>query len=240
VLNGNYDAYWLDQIINKQFAAANPDIKDPMEAVKLMAPLKLDASSKPAWPAQNYEYEIFANKAVDDEKLERLIEIYDWFLSDEGKVYYNYGFENKDYKMENGKYVSLLPKDAKGITTPLVNVYKSANIKSFFTWAWDENVDPKWNTTNTDKIVKLDADVKAMYNPATISENVLAIIANVPAKESCSATMSNVESDFQTLVTSNNIEKDFAAFKTKTLESQGMQDVIEEVTKYMKDKGFDK
>ncbi|MBB6734821.1 extracellular solute-binding protein [Cohnella zeiphila] len=56
--------------------------------------------------------ESMINADVDDKKLDRILRIYDWLLSPEGKEMFDYGIEGKDYtKDASGKITITRPKD---------------------------------------------------------------------------------------------------------------------------------
>ncbi len=54
------------------------------------------------------------SKNIDEEKLTRALAMYDWLLSDEGKMLLVYGVEGKDYKKNADKIEMLWKKDAAG------------------------------------------------------------------------------------------------------------------------------
>jgi hypothetical protein len=70
--------------------------RDPA-MIKLIPPLKMDAGSPQRW-VKNVESQatLFSSKC-DDEKLDRILEFFDWSLSAEGRDFSFYGFKDKDY-----------------------------------------------------------------------------------------------------------------------------------------------
>lgn len=51
---------------------------------------------------------------VDDKKMERILELYNFLLSPEGRTLFDYGIEGKDYKIEGGKIIITRPLDKQG------------------------------------------------------------------------------------------------------------------------------
>ena len=98
-------------------------------------------------PTVDGSYTRFAEKAywsesyfadhVDDAKMERILELYNWLYSKEGMYMMKYGIENKDWTMENGSVKLLTPIDEKtGLHKPTNEIYPFTNSMSFLA-AWD-------------------------------------------------------------------------------------------------------
>ena len=56
----------------------------------------------------NYYGYLAINNDISDTKKEKILEIMDWMLSEEGMMLLNYGIKDVHYKIENGEIVSLL------------------------------------------------------------------------------------------------------------------------------------
>ena len=52
--------------------------------------------------------ESYISAKVDDAKMEKILQLYDFLVSKEGQMLLNWGIENVDYEMKDGKAVSLL------------------------------------------------------------------------------------------------------------------------------------
>lgn len=57
----------------------------------------------------NWWSESLFNSQVDATKMDRIMALYNWLLSPQGRVLTNFGIEGKDYKLVNGKIASLRP-----------------------------------------------------------------------------------------------------------------------------------
>jgi ABC-type sugar transport system, periplasmic component len=73
---------------------------------------------------------------VDDEKMERILALYDYLMSEEGFMLTRYGMEGLDYKIdENGNYVCLLDTSTDSLNALLTQRYPALSIfKSLATW----------------------------------------------------------------------------------------------------------
>lgn len=78
------------------------------DAVAILPLWANEEGVKYAYNSPIYWSETYINANVDDEKMERILMMYEYLLSDEFKEYKSYGFEGVDYKKEGDKYVSLL------------------------------------------------------------------------------------------------------------------------------------
>lgn len=84
--------------------------------------------------------ESYFSAKVDDEKMDRILKMYDFLLSEEAHKLVVYGFEGKDYKMEGGKLVVTRPKDEKTGAFQGLNVnYPSSMLFSILT-KWREGL----------------------------------------------------------------------------------------------------
>ncbi|WP_422659985.1 extracellular solute-binding protein [Paenibacillus sp. EC2-1] len=97
----------IDQnVYEKRWKTAYPDV-DFTENVKVLKPLKgLDGERyHPVF--KTYWSESYFNAKLDDKKMDRIMRIYDYVLSQEGLDLLTYGIEGEDYKVEGDKKVPL-------------------------------------------------------------------------------------------------------------------------------------
>lgn len=97
-INLNSDMY------EKRWKTAYPD-KDIMESVKALKPLIGPDGERSHAIFKTYWSESYFSNTVDDKKMDRIMALYDYVLSPEGKDLLTYGIEGVDYKIENGKKV---------------------------------------------------------------------------------------------------------------------------------------
>jgi putative aldouronate transport system substrate-binding protein len=75
---------------------------DDVKALKLMP----DKDGNKAYPVWNYAWsESFINAKVDDAKLDRILKLYDYLLTEEGAFLSTYGVEGNLYDLVDGKVV---------------------------------------------------------------------------------------------------------------------------------------
>lgn len=93
-------------IYRKRWANSYPD-KDISESVKVLKPLKgMDGEPQHAI-FKTYWSESYFSGEIDPKKLDRILALYDYVLSPEGKALLTYGIEGVDYKVEGDKKIML-------------------------------------------------------------------------------------------------------------------------------------
>jgi putative aldouronate transport system substrate-binding protein len=123
-------AWWYNIIAVNQWAGANPG-KNYLDCVHIIAAM----SGKPGGKrvhTPNFESSgtVFPYN-ISDEKLDRLLALGDYLLSNEGMTLCNWGFEGIDYTVNpDGSYNPLHTKDIK-------EIYPSATIQTYITWNFD-------------------------------------------------------------------------------------------------------
>ena len=99
---------WMDWIVNKTFGEANPDLGDPLDVVGYLVALPRhageDATVRPYFSDTMTVFSYKASDAVVD----RMLNLIEWIMGDEGLITVAYGFEGETYEVtEAGKYKSL-------------------------------------------------------------------------------------------------------------------------------------
>lgn len=145
VAYGNSSNYWLWEFLINRFDAAHksyyptlpktPEGRTPTvnDVVSEFPPLKLTENSAPRFPAQlETGITCISTKAGQDKvKISRMLDFYEWTISQEGTDFFTYGIKDTDYKVDSSGYaVRLLPGST---TTPgamkkLWEVYPSIQI----------------------------------------------------------------------------------------------------------------
>lgn len=182
-----------DMIDNNFITSDAPAGSANGEFITLALPPK-SADGKRYFPASpNYWTYTGISARVDDVKLDRILQLLDFDASPEGRLYGVYGVEGKDYKLESGQIVSLLPKDEKTGKQKKVNeVYPSADLARFLI-TWDLEA-AMTNPNHSAEIRKKSADYfAAIAREATIVEpNWRVELLSTPAKDE----MPNIAHDF--------------------------------------------
>ena len=82
--------------------------------------------------------ETYISSKVDDKKMDRILRLYDYLLSDKGTMLRRYGIEGVDYKMDGDNIVITREKDSNGAFKQVGDLYK--NLQSWGMLAtWDED-----------------------------------------------------------------------------------------------------
>jgi ABC-type glycerol-3-phosphate transport system substrate-binding protein len=219
--------YW-QQVVTQGVKANNPGMTDTtvMDAVKILAPLKVDASS-PARSVANIQNNVICiNAKISDDKFKRLLMFYEWTLSPKGKDFTVYGFKKIDYSVVKGKAVSKLPAG-----TQLFNKYSTLNLFSLVSWNFEPYTPPavsvwplaihNWRIA-TDKI----------YDSKVYSINLM--LQNIVTLDKSSLNYSedliDNETQFNAAIASSDPVKAFNNFKAKLM-AKGLQKLIYAVNK---------
>ncbi len=103
-LISNADPEWVHRIITNIYGLANPQVEDPLDVIGLMGPFSEDADSKKMWSPLIQMCGTEVAYHVSDEKLDKILGVYNFLLSPEGKELSRWGFEGIDYVNQNGTY----------------------------------------------------------------------------------------------------------------------------------------
>jgi ABC-type glycerol-3-phosphate transport system substrate-binding protein len=96
---------WAYTIVGREFAEAHPEIANPYGAVGAIAPLAARAGATPYWSTQSETCGTLFPYDLPDEKLDKILEIYDWMLGREGKDLAHWGIRDVDYSVNaDGSY----------------------------------------------------------------------------------------------------------------------------------------
>ncbi len=112
-----------------------PD-KDFISSIAILPGPTVDGSYT-RFAEKAYWSESYFSSNVDDAKMARILELYNWLYSKEGMYMMKYGIENKDWTMENGSVKLLTPVDEKtGMHKPTSEIYPFTSSISWLA-SWD-------------------------------------------------------------------------------------------------------
>lgn len=122
-----------NEIDAKRWQKANPGV-DINTAVKVLKPLKNSNGERYHAVFKTYWSESYISAKVDDKKLDRIMRLYDYIISPEGKDLLTYGIKDVDYKVEGDKKIPLTENlntkyPAKGLLKDLVAYETSDSYK---------------------------------------------------------------------------------------------------------------
>jgi putative aldouronate transport system substrate-binding protein len=99
-----------------------PD-KDFVDTIEILRGPSVDGTYT-RFSEMAYWSETYIAAGVDDVKMDRIMQLYDWLYSKEGMMMMQYGFEGQDYTMENGNVKVLTPIDeATGLHKSIAEIY---------------------------------------------------------------------------------------------------------------------
>lgn len=200
------------------------EFTDDVKALRLMP----DQNGEKAYPVWGYAWsESFINANVEKEKLDKILQIYDYLLSDEGAFFGAYGPEGELYDIVDGK-VQMHDKD-----TIASEVYPSCGIFSVLV---------RWNPSIfDDRFVAAVPEAYDLVNRELVKE--AKAIAIPEYEPECSSIMKEEQIDFtievgddflRIMTGTRPVEEMWEEIK-KEYEEKGLQDVIDTVNAKMKE-----
>ncbi|GIO34085.1 MULTISPECIES: extracellular solute-binding protein [Paenibacillus] len=102
--------------------------KDFYDSVKILRLWPAEDGNRYYYVASTYWTESYFSAKVDDRKMDRILRLYDYLLSPEGKMLMKYGIEGKDYENRDGQIVITRPREETGEYVSLQKLYPSTEI----------------------------------------------------------------------------------------------------------------
>lgn len=96
--------------INEEWKKVQKD-KDFVDCVEILRPPEVSDQIPIMFAEKPYWSETYINSSVDDDKMAKILEIYDYFYTEEGMRMQLYGFEDEDYKIEDDEIVLMTEVD---------------------------------------------------------------------------------------------------------------------------------
>lgn len=182
-----------------------------------------DMNGNPSYPVWNYAWsESFISSTVDDVKLDKILSLYDYLISDEGAFFGTYGPEGENYSFdENGKVV--LNKEY----SEIVAQYPSLNAFMILV---------RWNPSNYDDRFVADVPEEYVAVNKAIAEKAATVEIPAYSVECTQAVMSleieftvNFNEDFLYIMTGTDPVEDMWAELLAQYEADGLNEMIEQV-----------
>ncbi|MBT2288412.1 extracellular solute-binding protein [Paenibacillus albidus] len=213
------------------FVKANPDVKFE-EAYGFM-------DWYPATDGQLYTFaetpfwsEIYFSNQMSDAKFDRALKLIDYMIGDEYTALVRNGIEGTDYKVENGKSVSLLP-DGQTLTDKYPVTIGLGTLGSWyggFLYSGKHvvNSNPDYAAYDQMLIDKFN-DLKANAKPAPINFEVMTM--STPAKDKVATLRADAMNSLFKVVMGKDDPLEMWKKEIKALDAKGLQEAIEETTK---------
>lgn len=195
------------------------------------------------WPApdgQIYKFtestwwsESYFSNSCSPQKMKRLLEIYDWMLSEEGILTCRLGIPGKDWHQENGELVLTRPKNVNGDFIPMQQYSPASDaLSNLAAWHQDIMYDKSIiNTSVTDEsFVDMAIDELNWHhqNSQSVNYNYNVCYISTPAKERLSQI--DMFDEFTQIILSDVDTQTAYEAMLKKLEDHGLYDAIAEVT----------
>lgn len=188
-----------------------------------------------------YWSESYIEAKVDDQKLERILQLYNWLYSKPGMYMMMYGQEFKDWTMENGGIKLLTPVDEKtGLHKATLDIYPFTYAMSYLA-AWSGDLLQYEDPTIPEAIRKLTAaerDYRVQnWKDPQVNWAVQAI--EVPEKQEAASI--NFSDDWVKFImdTSGKADEDQYAEMKKNWDANGYSAAVDAISVKAKEKGIE-
>ncbi|MBO9609974.1 MAG: extracellular solute-binding protein [Paenibacillaceae bacterium] len=226
----NTDNYWLHRTIATEFGNANAGKGDPLQLVGVLPPL-VTSSGKASTPIAIQESANLISSKVDDEKLERILQFYEYLRRPENIRTMNYGFEGKEY-LTNGTTIARMTNPATGkpyLPADIAQKYPATQLYGFTDWGMDLYIDFDLLPQAYSDYAKV---VRDRANAVVDSPNLVPRFLSTPNKDSLQLDYST---EITKIVMSNDdVDTMFNRFVQESM-NKGLAKAIEEVNAKMKE-----
>jgi putative aldouronate transport system substrate-binding protein len=232
IRNGDLD--WINKTIYKNWAVANKDVADPLTVIDILNPLKKDAGSQPAWPMKLNTCGTEVSAKVDDEKLDRALELVEYIMNPDNRDILRYGFEGVDYKIEDGKFVPTVD-PATNEPVNIMDKYPSSVISEFADWDFDNLIDSPYIVEIPQAAKDLAKRSREAYGAAAFKSNIPVMFISTPSKET--TVIEPGDAFTQIIIGADDVESMFNKF-VQDCKDKGIDKVIEEVNAKVSELGL--
>lgn len=208
-------AYW-EEVYGRSFM-------EDVRALKLMP----DVNGRKAYPIWGYAWsESYISAKVDAEKLDRILQIYDYILSDEGAFYTSYGPEGDLYEIADNRIRMYDP------DVSVIGKYPSCAMFSILA-RWDPSIyDDRFPARVPDVYIRVNQQLQQEAKDVPIPDHVPEC-SHIMMEEQIEFTLT-VNDDFLRIITgAEPVEEIWEEIKGE-YEAEGLQEVIDTVNERMR------
>jgi len=206
------------------------------DAVDILHLWPAENGKKYHYVAQTYWSETYFSANASDQKMDRMLKLYDFLLSPEGQLLTTYGIEGIDYKIVDGEIVSNRQvDDATGQAETIQNLYPSLNVLRSIA-AWGKESYFRLNETNINHFGKGNIE-KSLSEMAWLINNTIATPAyhkinslSTPAKDKLGSLINPLE-DLMKVTISEEDPIELWHSNIANYEALGLRDAIKEVNR---------
>jgi putative aldouronate transport system substrate-binding protein len=223
--------------IEDKWKQYNPSVKFE-DAVALLKPVPAADGSQKLFSFYSFWSGTVIKADVDQKKMERILSLFDYLLSAEGRKLSMYGIKDTDWKMDGDKLVITREKDASGNLPGLMTKYPSADLfANLAAWiGYEGNIygnedhpgesDYTYNTRT-----KYDTEMLAVGKPLGINWKVNAFVSTVPR----TVAKVDVNAEMTKIMTSGNIDVEKAWAEVVKKIATNEKDVMDQTNAKFKD-----
>jgi ABC-type glycerol-3-phosphate transport system substrate-binding protein len=124
----NVNAYWVNRHVMEQFGGSHPGI-DSLKAVGHIGAMSPKAGGKAYHVPDIDSSGIVFNADLSDEKLDKLLALYDWLISDEGNALRYWGIKDVDYRVNGDGTLTKITSDDLRTKYPSIFIFHVPGLK---------------------------------------------------------------------------------------------------------------
>lgn len=202
--------------IYDKFKSAYPD-KDPKDMFTFCEVIEGPGGVRRIDGKDAYYCITCINNSISEKKRDKILEILEYLLSEEGRTLTHYGIENEHYKKENGEIVNILPANADGTQQQIIDIDSTAQMRILVDWTAPADSDvpnreeylasmesPRtYAKTDPLRYLKLDESVFSTADKKTLGDMTLQAVTNMIMSKN------------------NTIDSEFEKYKTNWLSTKG-------------------
>ncbi|WP_409346511.1 extracellular solute-binding protein [Paenibacillus sp. MBLB4367] len=214
--------------------------KNFFDSVKILHMWPADDGARYYYVAPTYWTETYFNAKLDDRKMDRIMRLYDYLLSPEGKKLMQYGIEGQDYKEEEeDKIVMIRPTDEKtGQSGSILKKYPSLEVfRSLAAWGQERyfelNDVNKLNLGEANIQKSLEEMRWQLNNARAVPINYPIVSLPSPLKDKLSASINPLD-DLIKITISKDDPVAMWQETVKGYNNRGLQDMIVEINQSIK------
>jgi len=225
----NADTNWTNRVIFRSYGVANPEVAAPLDNIDLLLPLEVTPGTKAVWPQHIPTCGSYISSKVDDAKLDRILDLFEYLMSPETLDLFHYGIEGETFQFNAAGEKELIF-TSEGETKLTLANYPSVILNSLAHWDFDYAADPNVPNDNMPGIREFTADFRERNNAFAVKQNLVPRMVSTPAKDDLQIDVG--DKFMQIIIGDRDVEAMFADFQAEC-RNLGVEAAIDEVTAEM-------
>ena len=220
----NVDDLSVYKQMMKQFGPAQ-GITSPAEVVDLVGvlnPIVANEGDQARWPAiTDYSGSEISAK-VSDEKLDKILELYEYLLTPEMQRLLRFGYEGKEYTIENDEVVPMINPETE-LPYDVAAIYPASRLYCLASWAIDTDIESNMIPQEIKDVSKV---VRDAFNPIAKGTNLPIFVMSTPAKDALAIDTRSGYNDI--VMTGGDVAEAMHDWQAESME-KGLTEAIAEV-----------